>query len=97
MCFLSSAAEYDDQEGPVRDALVMWFEALQQGLERTWAIAVEERHLAYGDLPQLVSEMHGIVMKFHLDLRLLQSARAYANARTAFARLLDGVVREGLA
>jgi AcrR family transcriptional regulator len=92
--FLSSAAEYDDQEGPVRDALVGWFEALNRGLEKTWSIAVEEGHLAPGDVAQWADEMHGIVLKFHLDFRLLRRAGAHARARTAFSRLLDGALRK---
>jgi AcrR family transcriptional regulator len=92
--FLSSAAEYDDQEGPVRDALVAWFEALYQGLERTVALAVSEQHLADGDPAQLVSEMHGIVLKFHLDFRLLRRSGARERARTAFVRALEGLRRK---
>lgn len=92
--FLSSAAEYDDQEGPVRDRLVAWFEALYRGLERTFALAIAEKHLADVEPAQLVSEMHGIVLKFHLDARLLRRVGARDKARTAFSRVLDGARRK---
>jgi AcrR family transcriptional regulator len=92
--FLSCAAEYDDRDGLVRDALVAWFEALYRGLERTFALAIAEKHLAHDDPAQLVSEMHGIVLKFHLDARLLRRVGAREKARTAFARVLDGAKKK---
>lgn len=86
--FLSTATEWDDRTGPVRDALVAWFEALYQALEKTWALAVAEGHLHAGDLAQRVSEMHGIALEFHLNARLLRRPGARRRAETAFARLL---------
>lgn len=93
--FLSSALEWDDRQGKVRDALVAWFDALYQGLEKTWALAVAEGHLQPGDLGQRVSEMHGIVLEFHLDARLLRRPGARERARRAFARLLESAGRNG--
>jgi len=86
--FLSSALEWDDRQGPVRDALVAWFDALYQGLEKAWALAVTEGHVAPGDLAQHASEMHGIALEFHLDARLLRRPGARQRARIAFARLV---------
>lgn len=92
--FLSSALEWDDRHGPVRDALVAWFDALYEGLEKTWALAVAEGHVKPGDLPQRVSEMHGIALEFHLDARLLRRPGARDRARNAFARLLRDAGRK---
>lgn len=92
--FLSSALEWDDREGPLRDALVAWFGALYQGLEKTWALAVAEGHVDPGDLAQRASEMHGIALEFHLDARLLRRPGARERARTAFSRLLQDAGRK---
>jgi len=92
--FLSSAIEWDDREGPVRTALVAWFDALYKALEKTWALAVAEGHLEPGDAEQRASEMHGIALEFHLDARLLRRAGARQRARTAFDRLLAAAGRK---
>lgn len=87
--FLAGAAEWDDREGPVRDKLVLWFQALQFGLIRATGLAVEERHFRRDlDLEQFASEMHGIVMKYHLDARLVRNKKAEKHARAAFDRLV---------
>ncbi len=87
--FLAGAAEWDDREGPVRDKLVLWFQALQFGLIRAASLAVEEGHFRRDlDLEQFASEMHGIVMKYHLDARLVRNKKAEKHARAAFDRLV---------
>jgi len=94
--FLSSALEYDDQEGPVRDALVQWFETLHQGLEKAWALAIEERHVFHRDPRQLALEMHSIVLMFHLEFRLLRSAQAQDRAHTSLALIFDRIGGENI-
>jgi AcrR family transcriptional regulator len=87
--FLSSALDWDDREGPVRAELVNWFERLQQFLERAFTLAVSAGHLRVdSDVCQLASEFHGIVLKYHLDSRLLKGTSAYARATAAFERLM---------
>lgn len=88
--FLAGAAEWDDREGPVRDKLVLWFQALQFGLIRATSLGVEEGHFRSSlDVEQFAYEMHGIVMKYHLDARLVRQKKAEKHAHAAFERLLD--------
>ena len=86
--FLSGAVEWADREGPVRDTLVAWFDELYRGLGRAVSIAVDEGHFAEGlDGEQFVGELHAVVLKFHLDVRLLRKRGARARALRAFERL----------
>ncbi len=87
--FLAGALEWDDRGGPIRERLVSWFRASEAGTERAVQLAIDEGHL----LPELSAaqfafEMHGIVMKYHLDARLLRSEVARRRAEAAFSRLL---------
>jgi len=94
--FLSSALEYDDQDGPVRDALVAWFETLHRGLEKAWALAIEERHVFHRNPRQLALEMHSIVLMFHLEFRLMRNARARGRAHEALALIFDRIGAENI-
>ncbi len=88
--FLAGALEWDDREGPVRDKLTLWFRALSMGLARAAGLGVSEGHLrADLDLSQFASDWHAIVIKYHLDARLLRDERALVHARRAFERLLN--------
>lgn len=87
--FLAGAAEWDDQEGPVRDRLVEWFEKLNQSLARAASIAVEEGHFPKDlDTAQFAYDLHAIVLKYHLQARLLRSPDALSRAGDAYHRLL---------
>lgn len=96
--FLAGALEWDDREGPVRDKLTLWFQALHLGLARAAEIAIKEGHLRPDlDVSQFASEWHAIVIKYHLDARLLRDKRALSHARSAFERLLlDARPRAGM-
>jgi len=88
--FIAGAMEWDDREGPIRDALVRWFEELRQGLVKAIGLAIEAGHFRSDiDADQLASELHSIALKYHLDQRLMRSPRALPRARTAFQRLID--------
>lgn len=87
--FLSSAMDYDDREGAVREAVAGWFQQLHQGLERTFWIAVCEGELPQQELAQLVTELHGIVLQFHLEARLLRRPGARERAQRALTHLLE--------
>jgi AcrR family transcriptional regulator len=87
--FLASAMEWDDRDGPVRSALVDWFEQLCAGLVKAARIAVDEGHFRSDlDLSQFAGELHAIVLKYHLDRRLLRSERSLRQAQTSLERLL---------
>ncbi len=87
---LASAIEWDDRPGPVRDAVVDRFQQLIENIERAVTICVQEGHLpAETDAKQLASELHAVVIKHHIDSRLLRNPRAAEFARATFRRLLS--------
>jgi hypothetical protein len=81
--------EWDDREGPVRDALVHWFGELSKSLQKAVSLCVETRELAPDtDAAGIAFELHGIALKFHLEHRLLRSPKAIERAHAALERLL---------
>lgn len=89
-CVLMAASiEFDDQPGPVRDAVA----AGQRGWRRTLAdavsMAVGEGHLrADTDVDQFVFEMVGIVMVAEQNSRLFGDRQSAARGMAAFDRLV---------
>lgn len=87
--YISSATEYDDRPGAVRDELVAMVRSWQRELTR----AIEQA-IAAGDLrgdvdpSELVFEMYGVVLVLHHDARLMRNPDALARARRAFDRLI---------
>ncbi len=87
--FLAAAFEWDDAQGPVRQRLVEWAERFNAALARAAAAAIEQGEFRKDlDAELFAYELHGILMKFHFEARLLRSKKASAFARRAFARLL---------
>lgn len=86
--FLAGALEWDDREGPVRERLVSWFGALTHGLEKAAGLAIECGDFrADLDPTQFAFEMHAVVMKYHVDARLLRHPSALQHAQRAWHRL----------
>jgi hypothetical protein len=87
--FSAGAFEWDDARGPVRQRMVEWFEKLNASVVRTVAGVVEQGEFrADLEVELFASELHGILLKYHLEARLLRSRKALALARRAFQRLL---------
>jgi AcrR family transcriptional regulator len=91
-CFFAAAiTEFDDREGPVRDAIA-WTRGLWQRELRSQASLA----ISAGDLPpdpdadQLVFELEGIMLALNTALRLDRHPQAAARARRAMNRLLAG-------
>jgi len=87
--FVAAAAELDDREGPVREALVRsqrdWLEALA----RAARLAVEVGHFrADLDAAQFAHELYSILLGFHHARRLLRDPDARRRAERAFEALL---------
>ena len=86
---ISTAHEYDDRPGPIRDAAV---EMQRRGIgvsERAVRLAVEEGHLKpETDPEQIAFEMLGIVLASHNHGRLLGDKEARKRALTAFEALV---------
>jgi AcrR family transcriptional regulator len=88
--FMAGAMEWDDRDGPVRDALVHWFEALFAALEKAAQLAVDAGQLrADLDVEGFAHDLDSIALKYHLDTRLLRSPKALKQARRAYQRLLS--------
>jgi AcrR family transcriptional regulator len=88
--FVAASAELDDQEGPLRDALVRneldWLELIA---------TVAGTAVAEGDFRedldprQFAFEVHGVMLAFHHASRLLRDERAGERAGRAFESLLE--------
>lgn len=88
--FIAGAMEWDDREGPLRDAIVHWFEELYTGLEKAVSLAVAEGQFERDlGVDGFASEMHAIVLKYHVDFRLMRSKKALRRARASYQRLVE--------
>lgn len=88
--FISSASEFDDQPGAIRDYLV--------GTQRDWlsvlrgaaSIAVEEKHFRRSlDPEQFAHDFYSILLAFHHFSRLLKSPDAQERALRSFEQLIE--------
>jgi AcrR family transcriptional regulator len=87
--FLAGAFEWDDVQGPVRQRLVEWTDRFNAAVSRAATAAVEQREFrADLDVELVAYELHGILMKYHVEARLMRSKKALILARRAFDRLL---------
>lgn len=88
--FIAGSVEFDDQPGPMRDALVGdlrdWMEALA---------SVAETAVAEGDFrddldpEQFAFEVHALTLAYHHCTRLLGDEHALDRTRTSFESILD--------
>jgi AcrR family transcriptional regulator len=87
--FSAGAFEWDDAQGPVRQRMVEWFDRLNASITRAVAGALEQGEFrADLDVELFANELHGILLKYHLEVRLLRNKKALTFARRAFQRLL---------
>jgi AcrR family transcriptional regulator len=87
--FMAGAFEWDDRQGPVRERVVGHFKELHQTLARAARISIdEEQFRADLDVDQFAHELHAVLLKYHLEARLLRNRKALLYARRAFERLL---------
>jgi hypothetical protein len=88
--FSAGAFEWDDARGPVRQRIVDWFEKFNASVVRVVSGAVDGGDFrADLDVDLFANELHGILLKYHLEARLLRNKKAVALARRAFQRLLS--------
>lgn len=87
---LGASFELEDQTGPVRDRLVQLHEGSRVGLKAMVLRAVATGELS-AELPveQVLFELRGIVLAFHVEYRLLRSPDARRVAEAAVGSLLD--------
>ncbi|HEX4943606.1 MAG TPA: TetR/AcrR family transcriptional regulator [Usitatibacteraceae bacterium] len=86
----AASAEYDDQPGPMRDAVAERQRHLARELSKAVQMAVDCGDFrADTDAGQFVFEMFGLVLAYYHTQRLLGDAGAAARARAGFGRLVD--------
>ena len=87
---LSASHEFDDQPGPVRDAVLAYLRQLRSELVRAARYALDAGELAPDlDAEQLGFECFGIFLAVHHDLRTLRDPDSAGRGRAAFIRLLQ--------
>jgi AcrR family transcriptional regulator len=90
---LSASHEFDDQPGPVRDAVLGYLRQLRSELVRATQYAIDAGELLPAlDAEQFGFECFGIFLAAHHDLRTMRDADSAARARKAFARLIAGAI-----
>ena len=88
--YISGAVEFDERQGPVRDALVHSIGTWLSALERATRAAVAANHLkADVDTAQLVFEMHALILALHHDARFLRRPMSQTRAHQGFLRLIQ--------
>lgn len=86
---ISGAVEFNDRSGPVRSALVASVQTWHAALHRAIALCQE-----CGDLrpdtnaPQLLFEIHGLILALHYEARFLQMPDALQHALTGFENII---------
>jgi AcrR family transcriptional regulator len=92
--FMAGAFEWDDAQGPVRQRMVEWFEKFSAAIARL-AVAASEQGAFRADLDAdlFAYELHGVLLKYHLEARLMRNKKALAFSRRAFQRLLSDARR----
>ena len=74
--FISGAVAFDDQPGPVRDALAESVNTWLDAYRRAVSLARDEGHLrADVDIDQMVYEIHGLILALHYEARFLKKTR----------------------
>ena len=87
---ISTAIEYDDRPGPIRDAAIENQHRGNAITQKAVRLAIEEGHLAAGTDPEQISfEILGIVLASHNHRRLLGDKEARKRALTAFDQLIS--------
>ncbi len=87
--YISGAVEFDDREGPVRDALVSSVSTWHSALRRAIQAARELGHLSPEvSEEQMLFEIHGLILALHYEARLLKNPDSIAHANAGFDSIL---------
>jgi hypothetical protein len=93
---ISTAIEYDDRPGPIRDAAIENQHRGNAITQKAVRLAIEEGHLMPGTEPEQISfEMLGIVLASHNHRRLLGDKEARKRALKAFDQLISRYATPG--
>ena len=88
--FVTASTEYDDQPGPMRDALVRNQRDWAEFIETVARTAVSEGDFREDlDVQQFAFSLQGLIYAFHHTARLLRDPKALEHIRRAFDQLLE--------
>jgi AcrR family transcriptional regulator len=94
--YISGAIEFEDRDGPVRDALVtsmtLWLNALKRAVAQAKATGELTTDT---DEAQVTFEIHGLILTLHYQARFMRSADALARAQTSFEHILARYLSSG--
>lgn len=87
--YISGAIEFQDNIGPVREALVnsvgIWHAALHRAIDQCKELGDLQPD---ADGHQILSEIHGLILVLHYEARFLRSPGAMQRALAGFANIL---------
>ncbi len=87
--YISSAVEFDDRPGPVRDAPAESVNSWLAAMDRAVIQAREAGHLrADANEKQIGFEIHGLILALHYEARFLQAPGSIGRAQTGFENIL---------
>ncbi len=87
--YCAGAFEFDDRDGPLRDALLEGIMGWRSALKRTVIQAIDAGHLKPDtDADQLVFELDGLFVALMRDARFLRDPRAADRAWQAYQRII---------
>ncbi|HJW10255.1 MAG TPA: TetR/AcrR family transcriptional regulator [Albitalea sp.] len=88
--YCAGAFEFDDRDGPLRDALLEGIMGWRSALKRTVIQAIDAGHLKPDtDAEQLVFEVDGLFVALMREARFLRDPRAADRAWAAYQRIID--------
>jgi len=89
----AAALEFDDRPGAVRDRVLQHIRHLLKEITRAVNIAVEQGHLrADTDAEQIAFEVHGLMLAFQFEVKLVAKERAVAHVEVGVERLLEALM-----
>jgi len=95
--YCKGSFEYDSREGPVRELLEDGIRRWRSSLKRTVIQAIDAGHLKPDtDAEQLVFEMDALFVGLMHDARFLRDSRAGERVWTAWVRLMQNNLAEGV-
>ncbi|MDD2545136.1 MAG: TetR/AcrR family transcriptional regulator [Burkholderiaceae bacterium] len=87
--YISGAVEFDDRQGPVREALVQSVRTWHAAMRRAIAQCQEIGDLSASVSPdQMLFEIHGLILALHYEARFLQVPAAMEHALTGLQNIL---------
>ena len=90
--YCAGAFEFDDRDGPLRDALLEGIMAWRSALKRTVIQAIDAGHLKPDtDAEQLVFEVDGLFVALMREARFLRDPRAADRAWQAYQRIIGSL------